>query len=222
MKCEDVIARLDAISLDAISFGEGQGNELEEHARSCTDCAKRIATHQQYVMGVEHLAHTSLVSGDLQYLLDNAKGVSGKTRAAKSFDFFAVGGAMAATCIVGLSLVAALFSDMNRLNWTSGVVEPQITEIIVVINSPTQLVGATIAFDLPKGLAYAGLAQYQSFELDADLSVGMNEFVLPVAVTEPSLLLKELTLEAMILYEDTLKSYELPLKEVGDRPAVEA
>ena len=52
--------------------------------------------------------------------------------------------------------------------------------------------------------------------------MGMNEFVLPVAVTEPSLLLKELTLEAMILYEDTLKSYELPLKEVGDRPAVEA
>ena len=185
------------------------------------DCRKEIDLHKGYVSGAKHLARDSEGLGDLTHLLVAAHTEFERRQGAGIAAFFRNHGAVAAAFIFGMcfSGVFSLFSvsGQDYHPWQSNVFE-----VTIVIESPSDLEEATIAFDFPEGVQYVGENLNDSVVIDTDIMEGANEFVLPLKISRENAENESFSFDAIIAHGNTLKPFTLSLnrKQFFESPKV--
>jgi hypothetical protein len=135
--------------------------------------------------------------------------------------FFRNHGAVAAAFIFGIcfSGVFSLFgvSGQDYHPWQSNVFE-----VTIVIESPSDLEEATIAFDFPEGVQYVGENLNDSVVIDTDIMEGANEFVLPLKISRENAENESFSFDAIIAHGNTFKPFTLSLnrKQFFESPRV--
>jgi hypothetical protein len=185
------------------------------------DCRKEIDLHKGYVSGAKHLARDSEGLGDLTHLLVAAHTEFESRQGAGIAAFFRNHGAVAAAFIFGMcfSGVFSLFSvsGQDYHPWQSNVFE-----VTIVIESPSDLEEATIAFDFPEGVQYVGENLNDSVVIDTDIMEGANEFVLPLKISRENAENESFSFDAIIAHGNTFKPFTLSLnrKQFFESPRV--
>tara|TARA_E500000075_G_C6940233_1_gene294064 strand:- start:437 stop:1087 length:651 start_codon:yes stop_codon:yes gene_type:complete len=185
------------------------------------DCRKEIDLHKCYVSGAKHLARDSDGLGDLTHLLVAANTEFESRQSVGIAAFFRNHGAVAAAFIFGIcfSGVFSLFSftGLNNHPWQSNVFE-----VTIVVDSPSDLEEATIAFDFPEGVLFVGENLNDSVVIDTDIMEGANEFVLPLKISRENAENESFSFDAIISHGDSLKPFTLSLnrKQFFESPRV--
>ncbi len=178
---------------------------------NCEDLRMELDLHKRYMSSAKHLAGDVEGLNDMTHLLVAAKNVFEGRKIGAVTTFFQNQGAVAAAFILGLCFSSAFFmlivSGQDQHAWRSSVFE-----VTVVIDSPSDLEEATIAFDFPEGVLYVGENLNDSVVIDTDIIEGPNEFVLPLKISNESAENELLTFDAIISHGDTLKPFTLSMK----------
>ena len=178
---------------------------------NCEELRTELDLHKRYISGVKRLASDLEGFNDMTPLLVAAKNMFEGRKIGTVATFFRNQGAVAAAFMFGLCFSGAFFmlsvSGQGQHAWKSSAFE-----VTVVIDSPSDLEEATIAFDFPEGVLYVGESLNDSVVIDTDLIEGPNEFVLPLKISTENAENELLTFDAIISHGDTLKPFTLSLK----------
>jgi len=215
MNCELVNNAIEELTAEDFAAGLDKSlhSKVIAHIGSCENCEEALQKHHSYITKLSH-THTpeytdTQATAMLNKVMENAG--RGTSQVAQNNGSFLQG------FIAASVLALSIFGTWNYFS-TSPTQQPltvstapeyYTTEVVLVINAPTDMYDADLNITLPQQIALEGYDNIQDLSWPVDLKEGANTLSLPIRVNKNQNLEQPLSIMAKLYHYAEEREFEI-------------
>ena len=212
MNCELVNQKIETLTLAEVATVLPT---IQAHLETCETCQHNYQQQLAYLQLMRTVKTPDLHPAAASKMLRTAGEQKQTTKPSATFIQGFIAASVLAISILGTYTVFTNNEQTNELvvtttesNENNNVID---TEVVLVINSPTDISGADLDLVLPEEVTIVGLENIQQLSWPVDLKKGVNTLELPIRVNMNKALEQPLSIIATLYHEANERNFEIDI-----------